>query len=129
MGFERPANPTALTKDEKVALLKDYVTYYKREAAGDPTVLNQKIPRQAFASLISQIGESLLTETKRLANQSGTVSDFLEATPLPPSMAKILPREFRTYCLALNALKQWVSAEQAATDRFCWEAQPGRFAG
>src|ERR1019366_2780057 len=26
--------------------------------------------------------------------------------------------DFRVYCLALNALKQWLAAEQAATDRY-----------
>jgi hypothetical protein len=29
-----------------------------------------------------------------------------------------LPDDYRVYCLALNALKQWLAAEQAATDRY-----------
>jgi hypothetical protein len=33
-------------------------------------------------------------------------------------MKERLPDKFRVFCLALNSLKQWVAAEQAATDRF-----------
>jgi hypothetical protein len=33
-------------------------------------------------------------------------------------MKETLPDEFRVFCLALNSLKQWVAAEQAATDRY-----------
>lgn len=33
-------------------------------------------------------------------------------------MAALLPGEFRAFCLALNAVKQWVAKEQAATDRY-----------
>jgi len=33
-------------------------------------------------------------------------------------MSTLLPDEFRVFCLLLNALKQWLSAEQAATDRY-----------
>ena len=33
-------------------------------------------------------------------------------------MASQLPEDFRVFALLLNALKQWVSAESAATDRF-----------
>ncbi len=29
-----------------------------------------------------------------------------------------MPDDFRIFCLALNALKQWLAAEQAATDRY-----------
>jgi hypothetical protein len=118
MAFKRPTNPTGLTKDQKVELLKDYVAYYEREAVLDSSSLNRKIPRVAFARVINRIGELLLSESSQAAMNPGVVYDFLESTPLPQSMERLLPRDFRAYCLALNALKQWVSAEQAATDRF-----------
>lgn len=46
------------------------------------------------------------------------VQIFLEENPLPPQMAELLPDKFRVFALFLNALKQWVSSESAATDRF-----------
>jgi hypothetical protein len=33
-------------------------------------------------------------------------------------MVERLPDDFRVFCLALNSLKQWVGAEQSATDRY-----------
>ncbi|HJQ27172.1 MAG TPA: hypothetical protein VKA60_25005 [Blastocatellia bacterium] len=98
--------------------MKDYVSHYEAEAAVDPSVLNRKVPREVFAPLLDRIGELLLQESKRLAREPGPVYDFLEATPLPSSIKELLPRDFRVFCLALNAVKQWVSAEQNATDRF-----------
>ncbi len=47
-----------------------------------------------------------------------TVRQFLDDNPLPEHLAPHLPREFRVFCLALNALKVWVSAEQPASDRY-----------
>ena len=44
--------------------------------------------------------------------------DFLVANPVPDCLTGHLSDEFRAFCLLLNALKQWVNAEQAATDRF-----------
>jgi len=60
----------------------------------------------------------LLQHTRDLAVQPGPVQNFLELNGLPPSVAQLLPPDFRAFCLALNALKQWVSAEQQATDRY-----------
>jgi hypothetical protein len=118
MTFTRPVNINTLSKEKKLALLKDYVSHYEREAAVDPTTLNRKVPREAFSELLDRIGGLLLQESKSMAIEHGPVYEFLDATPLPSSMEDLLPRDFRVYCLALNALKQWVSAEQAATDRF-----------
>ncbi|QRK07185.1 hypothetical protein JQX13_45265 [Archangium violaceum] len=53
-----------------------------------------------------------------LTTTPGPVREFLEQNPLPPSLEGKLPDEFRAFTLALNALKQWVAAEQAATDRY-----------
>jgi hypothetical protein len=81
-------------------------------------LLNQKLPREAFKALLDNIGSLLLEKTKALADQPGPVQDFLERNGLPPSVARMLPPDFRAFCLALNALKQWVAAEQQATDRY-----------
>lgn len=118
MKFTRPTNPNKLTKEQKLLLLKEYISHYEREAAVSQSTLKQGIPREAFSELLDQIGQLLLQESKNISTQPGTVTDFLQATPLPPSVERLLPREFRVYCLALNALKQWVGAEQAATDKF-----------
>ena len=118
MPYERPVNTSALSKGQKLSLLKEYISHYEREAAIDRSVLNRKVPRGAFSGLLERIGQLLLQESKSGAVEPGPVCDFLDATPLPSSMDGLLPRDFRVYCLALNALKQWVSAEQAATDRF-----------
>lgn len=53
-----------------------------------------------------------------MAASTGAVREFLDANPLSPTMSPLLPDEFRTFCLVLNALKQWVAAEQSATDRY-----------
>ena len=118
MPYNRPANPVALSKEQKVGLLRDLVSHYEVEAPLDPGALNRKVPREAFAGLLDRVGELLLQESKQLGEEPGVVHDFLEANPLPSSMGPLLPRDFRVFCLALNALKQWVAAEQAATDRF-----------
>jgi len=118
MKFKRPTNSAALSKDQKIALLRDYIVHCERLAASDPSALNQKVPRDAFSNLLDQVGDLLLRESNAISSRAGVVADFLDATPLPSSMEILLPREFRVYCLALNALKQWVVAEQAATDKF-----------
>jgi hypothetical protein len=81
-------------------------------------VLNRKVPREAFADLLDRLGEMLLTESAWLAETEGPVHAFLDANPLPPAMADRLPVEYRSFCLALNSLKQWVAAEQGAMDRY-----------
>lgn len=81
-------------------------------------MLNRKAPREAFGDFIDRLGDILLAESARLAESTGPVRDFLEANPLPSALSDRLPAEFRVFCLALNSLKQWVAAEQAATDRY-----------
>lgn len=118
MPYQRPVNRKALSRDQKVSLLKEYTSHYEREVAHDPNALNRKVPREAFSELLDDIGTLLVQESARMATEAGPVAEFLDATPLPSSMEALLPRQFRAYCLAMNALKQWVSAEQAATDRY-----------
>jgi hypothetical protein len=118
MRFRRLTNPNKLTTEQKRSLLQEYLSHYEREAAVDQSALKQKVPRDAFSELLDQIGLLLLQESKIISTRSGPVADFLQATPLPPRLEKLLPHEFRVYCLALNALKQWIGAQQAATDEF-----------
>ena len=118
MAYQRQTNRSHLSKSEKLELLKDYVRHYRELAATDSAALNRKVPREAFADLLDRLGEILLTESARLAESEGPVRVFLGANPLPPAMADRLPLDFRVFCLALNSLKQWVVAEQAATDRY-----------
>lgn len=119
MAYERPKNPLPpLSKQEKLNLLADYIQHYRQMIAEDKTVLNRKVPREDFADLLDRIGEMLLTESAKLATREGPIRTFLKNNPLPRSMGKSLPDHFRVFCLALNSLKQWVAAEQAATDRY-----------
>jgi hypothetical protein len=84
----------------------------------DPSVLNRKAPRDAFAPLLDKVGQFLLQEAEILARQPGPIRQFLNGNPLPPSLQGHLPDEYRAFALALNALNQWVSAEQLAIDRY-----------
>ena len=118
MTFIRPRAAAKLTPSEKRDLLEAYYADYRRWAEHDPTVLNRKLEREVFAGLVDRVGELLLKEAAELPLRSERVRQFFEENPLPPSLAGRLPAEFRAFCLALNALKQWVAAEQAATDRY-----------
>ena len=118
MSYKRPTNANSLTKADKVQLLREYSQYYEQVVNTDQSALNRKVPREAFAKLLDRIGQILIDESNKMASSSGEVREFLDANPLPPTMAPLLPDEFRTFCLALNALKQWVGAEQSATDRY-----------
>jgi len=116
--YGRPRNESPLSKDEKLRLLKQYFEHYRSRAATDRSVLNQKLPREAFNDLLNSLGEMLLTKSKDLASIEGPVGTFLDNNQLPEAIDQRLPREFRVFCLALNAIKQWVAAEQSATDRY-----------
>ena len=118
MAYNKPTNKQRLSKPEKLDLLKDYAEHYRHLYATDSKALNPKVPRKEFRDLMDKLGEILLTESAKLAVNAGPVRDFLNENRLPQSMRDILPDEFRVFCLALNSLKQWVSAEQLATDRF-----------
>ena len=117
MKYQRPKSGTRLTKHEKVELMRDYVEFYKKQYAADVSDLNRKLPREAFANILDAVGSLLLEATAQLVTTQGLVSKFLKDNPLPPSMSNKLPLDTRAFCLALNALKQWVSAEQSAMDR------------
>jgi hypothetical protein len=54
MPYERPVNTTALSKEQKLSLMKEYISYYEREAALDRSVLNRKVPRGAFSELLDR---------------------------------------------------------------------------
>lgn len=118
MAYIRPTNKQKLSKPEKLDLLKEYAEHYRHLIETDRTALNRKVPRESFRDLMETLGEMLLTESAKLAVKTGPVRDFLNENSLPQSMKEGLPDEFRAFCLALNSLKQWVAAEQAATDRF-----------
>jgi hypothetical protein len=118
MAYQRPVNRSPLSKPEKIALLKQYIDHYQNLVSTDPSVLNRKVPRQVFSDLIERLSETLLAESMNLASIKGSIRTFLDENPLPEALAERLPDDFRVFCLALNALKQWVAAEQAATDRY-----------
>lgn len=116
--YERPSNKKPVAPDEKAELLRQYFAYYEQVAQQDPDRLNVKLERAAVADLLDEIGGLLLERAKALSSSQGTVRDFLDATELPECIRERLPDEFRAFCLILNALKQWVAAESAATDRY-----------
>jgi hypothetical protein len=118
MGYIRPKSDISLTKGEKVELLKEYFDYYKELATRDINELNKKIPREALSSFLDIVGTMLLEESKKMSTEEGIVKEFLNENPLPPHLDGLLPKDFRVFCLLLNALKQWISAEQQATDRY-----------
>jgi len=107
-----------MAKEDRATLLREYFDHYRLAVANDPSALNQKIPRAAFADMLDRIGDLVLIEARRTASTPGPVRDFLTANTLPGRWSELLPDEFRVFCLALNALKQWTVAESAATDRF-----------
>ncbi|MCC9601001.1 hypothetical protein LOC67_10635 [Stieleria sp. JC731] len=116
--YIRPKNDQPLSPTDKNELLEKYFAHYERIARQDPQLLNMKLPRGTFEDLLNKVGATLLEESKQLANSPGQMRDFLDTTELPEFLGQRLSTEFRSFCLALNALKQWVSAESAATDRF-----------
>lgn len=119
MAYIRPQPKQRISKEERNQLLQEYYLYYK-ELIHEQGIeaLNLKIPREVFASVLDEVGSLLQERAAQLLSESEAVRQFLEKTPVPPSMASQLPEDFRVFALLLNALKQWVSAESAATDRF-----------
>ncbi|OYP37207.1 hypothetical protein [Rhodopirellula sp. MGV] len=116
--YIRPTNEQPLSPTEKNELLEKYFAHYESIAKKNPQLLNMKLPRGAFEDLLNKVGVTLLEESQQLASSPGPMREFLDATEPPEFLDQRLTTEFRSYCLALNALKQWVSAESAATDRF-----------
>jgi hypothetical protein len=117
MTYKRPTNRVQLSKAEKIDLLRDYVQYYRELTETDKSVLNRKVPRGAFSDLLARLGEMILTEAEKLT-EAADIRQFLDGNPLPQAMSKCLPDDFRVFCLALNSIKQWIAAEQSATDRY-----------
>jgi hypothetical protein len=116
--YKRFENKNPLTKEQKVKLLEEYNHYYKDLINNKGLeYLNVKIPRNVFDNVLARIGSILLEESKKLS-ENGEVKLFLDENPLPESLQGLLPDNFRTFSLLLNSLKQWVSKESAATDRY-----------
>jgi hypothetical protein len=118
VAYKRPKNRTQLSPTEKRNLVTAYLAHYKKLVRSDPKALNQKLPRKALANLLDSVGAILLAEAEKLHRTPGPVKSFLRKNPLPPLVASSLPPDFRAFCLTLNALKQWIAAEQAATDKY-----------
>lgn len=119
MVYRRYKSDVALSKQEKVDLMAEYINYYENLIKDKGTdVLNIKIPREVFERVLDKIGSTLTEQAIKMTNEEGPVKDFLQANQLPPHMKELLPDDFRAFALLLNSLKQWVSAESAATDRF-----------
>ena len=118
MNYIRPKSDHKLSPAEKRELLQEYFDYYHEVSISDPDRLNSKLPRSAFSDLLNEIGCLILEKSKILASSENEVSQFLKDNPLPEHLKEYLPEEYRIYSLALNSLKQWLSAEQAATDRY-----------
>ena len=116
--YKRYENKSQLDKNQKIKLLEEYNQFYENEKRTKGIEkLNVKMPREVFENILDEIG-TILIEKANDMSKNGLVKDFLEHNTLPISMSKLLPDDFRTFCLLLNALKQWVSAESAATDRY-----------
>ncbi|CAM3255668.1 hypothetical protein [Sporolactobacillus spathodeae] len=119
MTYRRYKSDVTLSKKEKEELIAQYISYYENLIAKQGIdVLNVKIAREVFEPILDKIGTLLNMQANKLAHEDGDVKNFLEANPLPPKMKELLSDDFRAFSLLLNALKQWVSAESAATDRF-----------
>lgn len=123
MNYKRPVNENPLTAEEREQLLRDFLSHYL-EIAEDAKLndnfekLNRKLPRDAAANLLDKIGTLLLEEAALLSEKEGSLKSFLDDNPMPNILDQHLPRKYRAFCLLLNSLKQWLSAEQAATDRY-----------
>jgi len=127
MRYRRFANPVPLTPSGKGHLLAEYFAHYRELAGSDLAALNASLPREAYGQVLDEIGGLLLEASRSAASRPGAVRDFLDSNPLPSMLRERLPDDFRAFCLALNSLKQWVSAEQASTDRFLLGGQARDF--
>ena len=116
--YVRPANATPLSAGEKRELLSQYCDFYRELACTNPGELNKKLPRSSLAASLDRIGALISGEAKTLAAGNPEVREFLDRNGLPGKMSTLLPDDFRVFCLLLNGLKQWLSAEQAAADRY-----------
>lgn len=118
MKYIRPKSDLKLSPEDKRELLIEYFDYYRNVSKSAPQLLNSKLPRSAFDELLNDIGVLILNKASDVLEAKNEITDFLDENALPEHLEGYLPKEFRVYCLALNAVKQWLSAEQAATDRY-----------
>jgi hypothetical protein len=121
--YMRPTNPNPLSPGEKAELLREYFAYYEDVAQQAPELLNVKLERAAVAGLLDEVGALLLQRSRQLALAPGPMREFLQATEPPECVRERLPADFRAFCLALNALKQWVSAVLASSKTFARKAR------
>ena len=113
MQYSRPRMDQRLETEAKPLLLESYFEFCEDAFKKAPESLNQKIPRDVFSNLLDEIGGLLVQRSKEMTVDDA-VKQHLDATPLPPEVDDLLPSDFRVFCLALNALKQW----ESATDRY-----------
>lgn len=118
MTYVRPRNAQSLKAEAKAELLKQYGDFYKTLVTRDPGELNKKLPREALAASIGRIGALIIEESQAIVADNAEVRQFLDENKLPAMMIPLLPDDFRVFSLLLNALKQWLGAEQAATDKY-----------
>jgi hypothetical protein len=118
MAYVRPINTVPLSSGAKRELLSEYSDFYRELAGRNPGELNKKLPRSVLTGSLDRIGELIFEEAKALAADDAEIRHFLDENRLPGKMNALLPVDFRVFCLLLNSLKQWLSAEQAATDRY-----------
>lgn len=112
MAYIRPKPTKKLTPPQR----RDVLDATVQAASSDS--LNRKIPRKLFEKSLDKIGEQLLLLARDVASSDMAVRAFLDENPLPPLMRDLIPTEYRVFCLLLNALKQWVTKEQLATDSY-----------
>jgi hypothetical protein len=106
-----------LEGDSRRQALAAYVAHYAKIAEAQPELLNQKVPRAAFDSVLHEIGLLMQQRARELATGAGAVRDFLGKNPVPACLGGELTDEVRAFCLLLNALRQWSVGEQLAMDR------------
>ena len=119
MRYERPTLPP----EDRRLLLREYLDHYgtlarKARSINDFETLSRKLPKGASQQVLNKVDELLHSEATRLANEEGPIKRFLEENSLPPMIETYLTIEYRAFCLLLNSLKQWVSAEQNGTDKY-----------
>lgn len=82
--------------------------------------LKVHVGKSLFEDILNQIGVILQENAKKIISDPIKYSELnkiLNDNPVPELADDILTPEFRIFCLQLNALKNWLSAEQASTDR------------
>ncbi len=120
--YKRPSSPK-LEGDARRIALADYLDHYAKLATTDVSLLNQKLPKSTFASLLDRVGGLLLEEANRMSTDDLAVAVFLKRNPLPECLGSALTPEVRTFCLVLQALSQWTTAEKLAMDRFVFSGR------